>query len=176
MVGVSEQNISDERLAAATGKPRAEWHELLDAESAHEWPHTQIARWLVAAHGVDGWWAQGITVGYEQAKGMRLPGQLADGTFSASTSRSLKGSQLEVLDLVIAAYTEVSGLPPGSVRREAKHPTARWKLDDGTSVLATISPGSGGKSRAVLTHLKLSSADQLEQVKGSLNEVLGTIA
>lgn len=176
MAGVSEQNISDDKLVAATGKPRAGWHELLDAESAHTWTHTQIARWLVETHGVDGWWAQGVTVGYEQARGMRLPGQLADGTFTASSSKSLAGSQLEALEKVIAAYTATAGAAPGSVRREAKHPTARWKLEDGTSVLATVSPGNAGKARIALTHLKLSSADQLADAKQALAEVLGALA
>lgn len=44
---------------------------MLDAAGARDWPHKQIAEHLVAAHGVDGWWAQSITVGYEQATGRR---------------------------------------------------------------------------------------------------------
>ena len=176
MAGVSEQNISDDKLVAATGKATAEWHRLLDAENADTWKHPQIARWLAETHGVDGWWAQGITVGYEQARGMRLPGQLADGTFTASSSKSLPGTQLHVLDLVVVAYTAASGLRPASVRREAKHPTARWKLADGTSVLATVSPGDGGKSRAVLTRLKLTAPDLLEPAKLELAETLAALA
>lgn len=172
MAGVAEQNISNDKLVAATGKPRAEWHALLDAENATSWTHPQIARWLVETHGVDGWWAQGLTVGYEQARGMRLPGQLADGTFSASSSRSVTGSQLEALDKVIAAYTAVAGAAPGSVRPEAKHPTARWKLADGTSVLATVSPGPASKSRVSLTHQKLGSAERLAEAKQALADAL----
>lgn len=174
MAGVSENNISDEKLQAATGKPRAQWHDLLDGAEANTWKHPQIARWLVEEHGVDGWWAQNITVAYEQARGMRLPGQLADGTFSASSSRSFDGTPAELLDEVIDAYSQFSGETPASVRPEAKHPTARWKLADGSGMLATVSPG-GGKSRVTLTYLRLPSADQLERAKLTLAEVLGMI-
>lgn len=176
MAGVSESNVSDEKLKAATGKSREEWHALLDAESASEWAHPQIARWLVEAHGVDGWWAQGITVGYEQARGMRLPGQLADGTFSVTSSKTFAYRQRVTLDLVIAAFTDHFSAAPASVSPEAKHPTARWKFDDGISVLATISPVNGDKSRAALTHLKLTAPDQLEPARAALAEVLDTLA
>lgn len=175
MAGVSAQNISDDKLLEATGKTRDQWHTLLDVEQATGWKHPQIASWLVDLHGVDGWWAQGITVGYEQAWGMRLPGQLADGTFSTSSSKAIAGTVFQVLDLVIDAYSVASGLPPASVSREAKHPTARWKLADGTSVLATVSPGSGGKVRAVLTRLKLAGPDLLEPAKRELAEILSEL-
>lgn len=176
MAGVSEQNISDDRLVAVTGRSRHEWHELLDAQNASAWTHTQIASWLRDNHAVDGWWAQGIAVGFEQAKGMRVPGQQPDGTFSASSSKSLPGTQLELLDLVIDAYTAACGNEPASVSREAKHPTARWALSDGTSILATISPGGLGKARVVLTHSKLDAEARLGPAKAELAVVLGELA
>lgn len=176
MAGVSEHNISDEKLLAATGKPRAEWHELLDAASASTWKHTQIATWLREKHDVDGWWAQGITVGYEQAKGMRLPGQLADGTFTTSASKTVDQPAGGALDLAIEAYSHAAGSEPSSVSREAKHPTARWKLADGTDVLATISPVAGDKSRVTLTHLKVTRHDQLAAAKAELVEIVGAMA
>ena len=176
MAGVSEHNISDDKLLAATGRPRAEWHELLDAENASSWKHTQIATWLRESQRVDGWWAQGITVGYEQARGMRLPGQLADGTFSTSASKTLDRPTADALDLAIDAYTAASGSEPVSMSGEAKHPTARWKLADGTDVLATVSPVASGKSRVVLTHSKLSGDDRLAHAKAELAEVLVALA
>jgi hypothetical protein len=175
MAGVSGQNISDDRMLEATGRTREAWHELLDAEGATGWKHPQIASWLRDEHGVDGWWAQGITVGYEQARGMRLPGQLADGTFTTSSSKTVGLPQPAALELVIAAYSESSGREPSSVSPEAKHPTARWKLDDGSQVLATVSP-VGEKSRVSLTRLKLTSPDQLEPAKDALAVVLGVVA
>jgi hypothetical protein len=174
-MAVSEQNISDEKLVSATRRTRAAWHGLLDAADASAWNHTQIATWLRDTHGVDGWWAQGLTVAYEQARGTRMPGQQPDGTFSTSSSKSLPGPQQEVLALVVDAYTAVSGKAPTSVRPEAKHPTARWKLDDGTSVLATVSPGSAANSRLALTHSRLGS-EQVAAAKTALADILRELA
>lgn len=176
MAGVSEQNISDDKLVAATGRSRGQWHELLDAQNASAWTHTKIATWLRETHGVDGWWAQGVTVGYEQAKGMRAPGQQSDGTFSTSSSKSLPGTQHELLDLVIDAYSAACGSEPTSLSRDARHPTARWKLADGTTVLATVSPVDDGKSRIALTQSKLDSEARLGPAKTDLAAVLGAIA
>src|SRR5699024_2060959 len=83
-----DEVIGSEKLARATGRSREEWFELLDAASATGWSHGQIAEWLVTEHDVDGWWAQSITVGYEQARGMRQPGQRPDGTFDANVSKT----------------------------------------------------------------------------------------
>src|SRR5690625_6524712 len=88
--------VGPEKVARATGRPREEWHELLDAAGATSWTHRDIAAWLVAEHGVDGWWAQGLTVGYEQARGMRVPGQRPDGTFDANASKTIARGADEV--------------------------------------------------------------------------------
>jgi hypothetical protein len=45
-----------------TGKSWDEWFSLLDAWDAASRPHAQIAGWLRTEHGVDGWWAQSVTV------------------------------------------------------------------------------------------------------------------
>src|SRR5207249_473349 len=71
--------MSDQKLVEATGQGWQQWFGLLDAWEAASRPHPEIARWLGAEHGVPGWWAQSITVGYEQARGLRAPGQHADG-------------------------------------------------------------------------------------------------
>jgi hypothetical protein len=42
-------------------------------------------------HGLDKWWAQTITVGYEQAWGLREPGQNPDGSH-VSASKTVSGT------------------------------------------------------------------------------------
>lgn len=90
------QQVSDAKLAEATGRERDAWYGLLDDAGAPTWGHTAIARWLVSEHGVDGWWAQSVTVGYEQARGLRAPGQRPDGTFEASVTKTLRASAPQV--------------------------------------------------------------------------------
>lgn len=82
--------VSESALVAATGRGREEWFALLDEAGAKEWDHAQIARWLGGKHEVDAWWAQGLTVSYEQSRGLREPGQRPDGSFGASSSKTLQ--------------------------------------------------------------------------------------
>jgi hypothetical protein len=56
---------------------------------ATERKHAEIARWLVTEHEVDSWWAQSVTVGYEQARGMRAPGQQSDGYYRLTALKQL---------------------------------------------------------------------------------------
>ena len=84
--------VSDEALTNATGHDWRHWFGLMDDWGATAHTHTEMARWLVDEHGVPGWWSQSITVGYEQARGLRVPGQHADG-FSVSASKTVGGSR-----------------------------------------------------------------------------------
>ena len=70
-----EQNMGPEAMQRATGRTHEEWRVVLTEAGAMAWDHTTIAKHLVEQHGVDGWWAQGITVDFEQACQGRLPGQ-----------------------------------------------------------------------------------------------------
>ncbi|RXR22420.1 hypothetical protein EQW78_14345 [Oerskovia turbata] len=96
----STQTVGDDAVVAATGQPRAAWFELLDAHGATGWDHTRIASWLVENQGVDGWWAQSLTVAYEQERGLRLPGQRADGTFDVSVTKTVAATPAAVYAVV----------------------------------------------------------------------------
>lgn len=81
--------VSDSAIMKATGRSREDWFELLDDAGARDWDHATIARWLGGKHEVDGWWAQGVTVSYEQSRGLREPGQSSDGSFEVSCAKTL---------------------------------------------------------------------------------------
>jgi hypothetical protein len=99
----SVEGVADDRVEIATGRRRDEWFAVLDEAGATGWSHKDIASWLVEQQGVEGWWAQTITVGYEQERGVRLPGQRSDGSFAVSPSKSLPCSLETVFDLVSEA-------------------------------------------------------------------------
>lgn len=179
MSAVSPNAVSDTKLIAATGKPRGEWHALLDDEGAASWEHPEIATWLQREHHVDGWWAQGIAIGYEQARGLRIPGQQSGGLFAASASRTLEGSAREVLDHAIATLSDLVDVRPASVSHEAKHPSARWALRDGTSLRALVSPAPVGtvhRVRLVLTREKMPEPSGLEAAKAQLVAMLDRVS
>ena len=158
------ETVGSEALERATGRSRDDWNKLLDAAGAASWPHPRIASWLVDEHGVDGWWAQGITVGYEQHIGRRQPGQRADGTFEAAASRTLHASRDDALARLVDAVTSATGCEPASVNTSAKNASARWKLSDGRTVIAGVYP-TGEKSKVSLTIPKLASAEELAEAK-----------
>lgn len=157
------QSTSDEALRAATGKAWDEWFAMLDAVDATGLKHPQIVAVLVA-NGAGSWWAQGITVGYEQARGMRMPGQRADGTFEVSASKAILGEQAAALAAVIAAVSRELG-EPTSVSETAKYATARWKLTGREGLLATADPAKSGKTRVSLTHQKMPAQAQMAPAK-----------
>ena len=163
-----QSTLSDATMAAATGTHPRDWFEVLDAHEATSWTHTEIAHWLVGHDGVDGWWAQSITVRYEQARGMRAPGQMADGTFTVGASKSIPGDQQRALDRAIAVFSAHLGAEPASVNRTAKYPTARWKLPGGESLLLTASPTKNTRTSISAAHSRISDADRAGTAKGEL--------
>ena len=84
-----EARISAEKVRERTGRTWNEWFALLDAWGGAEREHHEIAAWLGAEHGVPGWWAQGVTVEYEKARGLRPHGGDRDGTLNAGASKTV---------------------------------------------------------------------------------------
>lgn len=174
MVAVSGQKVSDERLKAATGRVRAEWHALLDAAGAAGWKHPEIARWLYETQGVDGWWAQGITVGYEQAHGLRLPGQQADGTFSVTVTKTIASPRASVIDSALATLVGQLGQPE-SFKPESLYATARWKVD-GETIVAGVSEPKPGSTLVSLGRSKITDGETLGSAKGRLRDILQAVS
>jgi hypothetical protein len=79
--------VSDEAVRKATGRGWNEWFTILDDAGALAWKHPDIARWLAAEHGISGWWAQGVTVGFERARGLRAQHERQSG-FSLSVTKT----------------------------------------------------------------------------------------
>ena len=175
MVSSGEQQISSEKLRAGTGRSREEWHALLDGLDAHTWAHPQIAAW-VQDQGVDGWWAQGIAIAYEQARGLRVPGQQSDGTFAVNASKTVPGAPLAVLPRVIEYFSGQLDSAPVYSNPAAKSPSARWALADGSGLQAMVSAATNGRSRVAMTRTKLSGPDALTPEKQRLAAMLEGLA
>lgn len=84
-----ELPVADEKVVEATGSGWNEWLRLLDDWGAAGRSHTEIARWLREEHGVPGWYSQSITLGFERARGIRVPGERSDG-FVAGASKTIR--------------------------------------------------------------------------------------
>ncbi|MGD8168765.1 hypothetical protein ACEXOS_021240 [Herbiconiux sp. P16] len=167
-------NIS--AIEKATEQPWDEWMTYLASIDAANRSHAEIAREvyerLAATHPNSGWWAQGITVAYEQEIGRREPGQSCDGDFAVGASKTLTASLDEALEAWVALAgerVEFSGVP---VTREGQASSSeKWRywrcgLDDGTLVAVNIYEKAPGKASVGVQHTKLESAVAVEHWRG----------
>jgi len=169
--------VSDEAMVRGTGKPLAEWLQLLDAWGADQRKHTEIARWIVGEHGVPGWWAQNVTVAYERARGMRTLHQDPTG-FSISVSKTIGATPERTSDALTDPSLRKAWLPgaPIRVRRSTRGRSARFDWDDPPSLVGVMLFAKGeGRTQVSLGHEKLPDADAAERLKLMWRERLAAL-
>lgn len=167
--------MGSETLRAATGRDREAWRALLEAAGALEWSHKTTTEWLVREHGVDSWWAQGITVDFEQARKGRLPGQQADGTFSVSRTRTVVGDRLAALAAVRAAIEARHGAAH-SENLTASFPSVRWRLDDGRRLAAAAQPPNKSGTPINLSFDKLADHEAMAPAEAETAAIFAAAA
>lgn len=171
MVERISKNMGAEAMREATGKTHEGWRETLLAAGASTWTHRQIVDWLVSKHEVDGWWAQGITVDFEQTHQGRLPGQQADGTFSIARTRTIPGERIEALMRVKALVTARFGESYGE-NLAATRPIVRWRMDDGRRATVAANPPNKSGIPIVFTIDHLESPEAMRRAGEEIDEVL----
>lgn len=156
-------------IADATGTDFLTWAHRLDEAGARELDHGAIAALLLDRLGVTSpWWAQSVTIAYEQWIGRRVVGQTSDGTFSANVSRTLDGDPAAVRD---AWGTFVEGslveLGLGSVRSSDTPRRHTWRADgdDGSRLTVSTTAKTTGRCVLALSHERLGTAEQRENWK-----------
>jgi hypothetical protein len=162
-----EPPVPDERVAEATGRGYEPWFAVLDDWGAPKRTHTEMARWLREEHEVDGWWAQAITVGYERARGLRAPGEKADG-FAATASKTVGVPVARLYDAFEDEALRERWLPGADMRtRTATKPrSARYDWEDGTTRLIVGFEAKGeAKSLVALSHERLPDSETAGEMK-----------
>ena len=175
---VADPGMSDESILRGSGKTWDEWFTLLDAWGATERNHTQIATYVRDALGVDGWWAQGVTVGYERARGKRAKHQVVGG-FSASVSRTLPVPIDRLFATFIDAAQRDTWLPPDTLRPRTSQPnrTARFDvLGEDYRVEAYFTPKGDTRASVTLQITKLANAEAVASVKATWKAHLDRLA
>lgn len=84
--------FTDAALKKATGMDWTEWRDNLEEWGAKERSYLEISRHLSNEYGLNDWWAQGITVGYERMTIRRSVGKLSDGSISTSIDTTINAS------------------------------------------------------------------------------------
>jgi Domain of unknown function (DUF4287) len=169
--------VSDEVIRSRTGRGWEEWFDLLDEWGAVERPHREIARWLRAEHGIDGWSAQSVTVSYERARELRAVGERPDG-FSVTAQKTVAVPVDRLYDAFVDEALRKRWLPDGKLReRTATRPkSARFDWGGGdTRVIVGFTAKSEQKSTAALEHERLPDADEAERMKVFWRERIGAL-
>lgn len=174
VIAVSGQRISDEALAAKTNRSWEAWFELLDTWGGTAHSHAEIARRLVEEHAIDEWWAQTITVGYEQARGMRKPGQSADGTFAANASKTIGMVPNAVFDAFADAAKRAQWLPDATIVPTTVSPpkSFRAECEDGTRIAVWLTDKGDARTGVSVQHEKLPDGDAAAAKKAYWRERL----
>ena len=186
--------MSDEAFRKRTGHGLDHWFAILDTFGGVEKGHTATARHLNEEHGVDGWWAQGITVQYERARGVRVANQRTDGAYEVSVSKVLSGSTADVVSWLsepklqrrwtvgvdaklveaLASSLDGSGTKGVVVRADGlgRH---RYKWGK-TTVQLYMTPKPGGKVTFVATQMKLADAAAVETSRAQWRAAVNALA
>ncbi|WP_422116795.1 hypothetical protein [Brachybacterium sp. UNK5269] len=163
-------------IEAATGIALSEWTRRIDEAGGRDLDHAAIARLLPQRWDVTEWWAQNVTVAYEQVIGRRVIGQSCEGDFSASASRTLTGDP----DAVVARWDAFMTAP----RREqlglgepSLSATARWRywrapLTDGSRLSVNIAAKDDRRSTLGIEHKGIESAEGREVWKTAWTRTL----
>jgi hypothetical protein len=187
-------SASDAKVRERTGHGLDHWFEVLDRFGAVEKGHTAAARHLHEAHGVPGWHAQGITVAYERARGVRAVNQQCDGDYEVSVSKVLTAATAEVVAALTDRRARRQWTKPvdpklakalfgsldspsskGIVVRADGQGRYRYKWN-GTIVQLYLYPKPGGKLSLVATNSKLADADMVEERRAQWKTALESLA
>jgi hypothetical protein len=130
-------------------------------------PHREIAALVHEQYGVDSWWSQNVTVGYERIKGLRERGQRRDGGYEAGKSRTY-GVAVEAL---FEAWADDGSRRrwlrqvDTSVRTATAPRNLRLQWPDGTIVVVGFSDKGEARSSLALVHQKLPDRQACERAK-----------
>ena len=166
----AEPPFSEAAIRKATGKRWDDWFRILDAWGGTEHTHTEIARYVNQELGVDGWWAQSVTVGYERARGMRAPHERPDG-FSVDVSKTFPVDADRLYRAFADARHRSRWIERGTLTlrtgTKSKH-TARFDFgtgDEASRVIVGITPKGSSKATVAIQHERLAAAKDVETMR-----------
>lgn len=159
--------MSDAAVHAKTGKTWAEWLAILDRAGAKNWTHQEIVAYLHKRHGVGSWWQQMVTVGYEQARGLREKNQSASG-YGMSVSKTIAAP----VGTLYKAWTDAVlrkrwlGGANFTITTANRNKSLRLKWSEGdTRVEVYFYPKGSKRCQMTVGHNRLASRAQVTQKK-----------
>lgn len=163
-VWVSEPEVGEDTVRDATGRGWEEWCDLIDASPANTEGHAAIAAWLVEEMGVEGWWAQTVTLGYERITGRRLPYQQPDGTFTVNKTKTVE-VDAELLKRTLLDDQHRGDVFPDQVTELRSRPESkvvRLRIGPGLAQVA-LQNRDDGRTTVSIAHEGLPNLEDLEE-------------
>jgi uncharacterized protein YndB with AHSA1/START domain len=180
--------ITDESVQAKTGRNWSEWLKVLDDFGGKEKGHKAMAKYLLEVQGLTPWWSQMVTVQYERSRGLRAVNERPKG-FGVSVSRTVacplekawnawaeaqdlsrwfttqakqdfrEGGRYENADKDSGTFLRIVPM------KRIKFTWEQSKHRAGSEVEVTFEPTKTGKVRMVLSHEKLASQKEVEDLR-----------
>jgi hypothetical protein len=149
--------MSDDKIAAKTGRTWQEWTRELDAAGAASLPHRDIAVLISETYGVADWWTQTVTVGYERIKGLRDRGQRRGGAYEMGKTKTFNVPVKTLFDAWASDTARRRWLKgvKTTVRTATSPKTVRLQWPDGTIVVIGLTAKGDAKSVVSVVHTKL---------------------
>lgn len=166
--------ISSEAVRAATGKSWKQWCTLLDQAGGRSITHKEIVAIVGDKHGLGPWWQQMVTVGYEQAVGLRRKHEKPEG-FQISRSKTYAVSASKVFAAWSTSARRAAWLGSESitVRKSTRNKNLRVTWSDGkTSLDVQLVSKGAAKTQLTVQHGKLSSSREAEKMKSYWSQTL----
>jgi len=172
-VWVAVPDLSDEAIRAGTGRGWEDRCDLIDGCEARTGGHQAIATYVRDEHAIDAWWAQGVTVGYERITGLRLPHQMADGTFTANKSRTVTVDATALWRALLENEERRHLLPDVETVLRSRDTAKAIRLAIGGGVVTiTLEEVGSGRVKVVVEHKHLQSIRAVEEWKFYWNDWL----
>lgn len=172
----SEPEASDEAVRKATGKSWDDWCDLIDAWPERSTDHTDIATYLRDTVGLDGWWSQQVTGGYERITGLRLPYERPDGTFTAGKTKTVAVDAVSLREMLLDDVQR-DHLFPGQTHELRSRPDVkalRVAIGPGVAQFG-LTPKADGRTSVSVQHAKLPTYDLVQEWKFYWEEWLDAI-
>ena len=169
--------MSDDAVKKKTGRTWRGWVRALDAAKATSMPHRDIARLLHEQHGLPGWWAQMVTVGYERIRGLREKGQRRGAGYDVNKSKTFP-VPIAKLYAAFGARTRPRWLGDArpTVKKASREKSMRLRWDDGSPVEAYFTAKGDAKSQVAVQHRNLPSKAAATKMKDYWAERLVALA
>lgn len=175
---VHDPGVSDASIRRNTGRGFRDWLRILDEWGAKDRKHGEIAAYLQEEHGVPGWWAQTVTVGWERARGVRAKYQTASG-FQVSVSKTLPVEVGALYRAFADTRRRNRWLERGTlkVRTTQENRSARFDFrDQGSRVLVSFDEKGPSKATVYVQHERLADAEDVEEKRAFWKERLARLA